>query len=212
MKKSCVLVLAAGLVAAFPSVMAAQSGEKPQPRGKIVVKTAADLPVHEYTIPGKVSEFLVSDAPFREFVAKVKADTLSDLETYDIQDKSTLQAYTQRLMFIALIEGRLDEVPALVERGRALEGKESKRLMTGAVGLSYTAAKQKAGEDHAAFEAAFRAALKSRVEGLPWEKVGDEVKQARGVAQIMSRDLVLGQVAAGLDPVDTQTWTCWPRL
>ena len=61
-----------------------------QPGGKIAVKTAADLPVHMYTIEGAASEFVVSDAPFKAFAAKVRTNIEGDLAKYDIQDPTTL--------------------------------------------------------------------------------------------------------------------------
>src|SRR4051812_38770444 len=57
---------------------------------KIVVKTADDLPRHTYHIDQKPSEFILSDKPFTEFVAKVKADAQADLAKYQIEDPTTL--------------------------------------------------------------------------------------------------------------------------
>ncbi len=202
MKRS--LMIVAGLCLALPGVARAQehAPKASEPSAaKVVVKTAADLPVHEYAISGKASEFLVSDGPFKEFVAKVKTDALADLAKYDIQDKTTLQGYHSLLSMIAMFEGDLAQVPVHVEAMRSLEGKESKKLMTGQTLLAYVAASKSAGKDRPAFEKAFRETLRANVSKLPYETVAEDMKQAKGMAQLISRDLILGQVSSGLDPV-----------
>ncbi|MFY7897377.1 MAG: S8 family serine peptidase, partial [Phycisphaerales bacterium] len=58
--------------------------------------------------------------------------------------------------------------------------------------------------DEAAYIEAFKQNLAKRIGALPWEKVREEVKQTRSTALIISRDLVLGQIQASLDPVVEQ--------
>jgi subtilisin family serine protease len=182
-----------------PATPAAASAE---PGAKIPVITAADLPVHVYSIKTPPSDFIESGEPFKAFVAKVRTNIESDLAKYDIKDPTTLKGYEQLRMQIAMVEGRMDDIPAIIERVRALETKESARLMTGQVALSMLAARKSAGaESGPAFEEAFKKELATRVGALPWETVGDDVKAANGRAQIMRRELMLGQVKAGLDPV-----------
>jgi subtilisin family serine protease len=184
---------------------AATPPSAPSQATKIAVKNASELPVHEYTISGAASEFLVSDQAFKDFVKQVKANTLADMAKYDIQDKTTLQGYYSLLMQIAAFEGRYDEIPALVEQVRGLEGKESKRLMTGQALLAMSQArKAAAGGDAKQVEAVFGATLKASVEKLPFDVVSEELKAAKGRAQLISKDLILGQVKANLDPVVAQ--------
>jgi len=204
-------VLAGGVVSAAPA-WAGQAGAggggsgggsggaQAQP-AKIPVKTADDLPRHTYAIEGKASEFLVSEAPFRAFVAKLKADMLDDLAKYDIQDKTTLKGYYQGLVQIAMFEGDWEGALKHVEAARALEGKDAQRLMMGQVLGAMVAARKSAGADKAAFTAAFKKELNARVGGLPWDKVRESVLGARSSAQILNRDLILGQVKGGLDPI-----------
>lgn len=199
-----VLALLAGGTGSAASARAEQAGgggaAQAQP-AKIPVKTADDLPRHTYAIEGKASEFLVSEAPFRAFVAKLKADMLDDLAKYDIQDPTTLKGYHQGLVQIAIFEGDWEGALKHVEAARALEGKEGQRLMMGQVLGAMVAAKKAAGEDQAAFTAAFKKELDRRVGGLPWDKVRESVLGARSSAQILNRDLILGQVKGGLDPI-----------
>jgi subtilisin family serine protease len=87
---------------------------------------------------------------------------------------------------------------------RSLETKESSRLMTGNTILAYLDAKKasptgKAGDE--AFDTAFEKSLSQRVGSLPWDKVAEDVKAARGRAQFLTRDLVIGGIKSQLDPV-----------
>ncbi|MBX3379409.1 MAG: S8 family serine peptidase [Phycisphaeraceae bacterium] len=177
--------------------------EPASPAGKIAVKTADDLPRHTYKIDGKASDFLVSDAAFKQFVAELKANTLSDLEKYDIQDKTTLKGYQQLLLQIAIFEGDYDEALRRSDLARELEGKESSRLMAGQTLRAMIAARKASenGADKAAYLAAFKKELEARVAPLPWDKVRESVLQARSTAMIVNRELVLGQVKANLDPI-----------
>lgn len=206
MLKPIAFVLVAGLSVALPVAEARQPQPTPasQPAGKIPVRSAADLPTHTYTIEGKASEFVQSDAPFKAFIQQVRTNLEGDLAKYDIQDKATLQQYYSQLMAVALLQGRDAEIPAMIEKIREVEGKESKKLMTGQTMLSYLAAR-KAGGDDAARLATFKKELMQRVAPLPIEKVREELASARGRAQMMSRDLILGQVKSGLDPVVEQS-------
>ena len=192
-----VLTILAGLAFTVPAL----AQEHAQPGGaKTQVKTAADLPVHTYAIQGKASEFLLTDKPFKDFVAKVRADLESDLATYDIQDKPTLQGFYSVLQAIAMLDGRHDDALAYIEKVRGIELKESKKLMTGQLLVAYVQAK-KSGATGEAFNAAFASNLQKNIASLPWDKVREDVIGSKGRAEMMSRELILGQLKGGLDPV-----------
>jgi subtilisin family serine protease len=195
------LALIAGLALALAPVQAQQPG---QPDTRIVVKTADDLPRHTYQIQGKASEFLVSDKAFKDFLNQIKADTEADLAKYKIEDPTTLQGYYGLLQQVAMLQGRFDDAQTYIEKVRALESKESKKLMTGQVLNSMIAARKAAGADSAKFTPAFKQELALRVKSLPWDKVRDEVTQAKGRAELVTKDLILGQLQGQLDPVVEQ--------
>jgi subtilisin family serine protease len=199
--KPILLAFAAGLalVLPCPSVLA-------QPKDdKIVVKSADDLPRHTYHIEGKASEFFLTDKPFKEFVSKVKADAEGDLAKYKIDDPTTLQGYYQLLLGIALFEGRDSDVLAYIDKSKAIETKESKKLTTGLVARALISAQKTAGTDQAKFDAAFKQELKDLVKDLPWEKVRETITQNKGRAEMFSKDLVIGGLKGGLDPVVEQS-------
>lgn len=201
MKPILALVCVCGLALPLSSALA-QQGQ--QPPAKIVVKSQDDLPRHMYKIEGKASDFLVSDKAFAQFAAKVKADVEGDLAKYDIQDNTTRQQYLSILQQIAVIENRWDDALKLVEQIRELEGKESKKLLTGQVLGAYVAAAKASPNDDAARDAAFKQDLSLRIKSLPWSVVREDVLQARARAQIITRDLMMGSMKAQLDPVIEQ--------
>jgi len=200
---AALLALFAGLASFAGPARGEPGAPGAAPGTKIAVKTLDDLPRHTYTIEGKASDFLLSDAAFKKFVAELKANTLSDLEKYDIQDKTTLKGFHQTLQQIALFEGNFDEVFRQIEIARGLEGKESSKLMMGQMLQSMVAARKVSnnGADKPTYFAAFKAELDKRVGALPWEKIRESVLQARSTAQIVNKELIVGQVKANIDPI-----------
>jgi subtilisin family serine protease len=199
--KSLLFALAAGLTFILPVQLAPA---QPKDDTRIVVKTADDLPRHNYKIEGKPSEFILAGKPFMDFVAKVKADVESDLAKYKIDDPTTLQGYYGLLQSIAMLEGRDSDAAGYIEKVRGLETKESKRLTTGLVSKSIIAARKTAGTDQAKFNAAFKEELTKAVAAMPWDTVRETVVQIKGQSEILSKDLLLGQMKGSLDPVAAQ--------
>jgi subtilisin family serine protease len=202
LSKPILVSLIAGLAFVLPcqSLLA-----QPEKDTRIVAKTADDLPRHTYHIEGKPSEFLLSDKPFTEFVAKVKADAEGDLAKYKIDDPTTLQGYYGLLQSVAMFEGRDQDVLSYIEKSRALETKESKKLAAGVVTRAVLAARKSAGSDAAKFDAAFKQELTKNVSGLPWDTVRETILQIKSQSEILTKDLVIGQLKAGLDPVVEQS-------
>ncbi len=193
------LLFSAGLATSAVAQDAAPTPAKAA-NGKIAVKTADDLPRHTYQVTGKASEFLTTAVEFRTFADKVVADAKDDLAKYDITDPSTLQEYHRLLMMDALLKGDDAAATAAIETIRGLEGKEAKKLMTGQTVLSYLAARKSAGTDQTKLNDLFKTELKQRVGSLPWDIVRDEVTSAKGRAELIRPELVMGQVQAALDP------------
>ena len=204
-RSSLALVLAAGLCVSFTSVLLAQqpgAGAPAAVGAKMPVKTADDLPRHTYKIEGKASEFVVSDGPYKAFLKQMKADLESDLAGYDITDPTTLQGYYQTLQAIAVLEGRWDDALACADKVKELETKEAQKLYSGTMLRSVVAAKKAAGAaGEAAEDAAFRKELEARARALPFDKVREILTRQKGQAEIITRDLLLGQIKGTLDPM-----------
>jgi subtilisin family serine protease len=208
MKRTLIVFLAAGLhISSWTGLTASAQDSKPaQPAAdkadtRKVVKTQDDLPRHTYKIEGKVSEFLLSDKPFKDFVAALKKDTEADLAQYKIEDPTTLQGYYGVLLQISVFEGRYEDALTFIEKIRGLESKESKKLMTGQTTRAMITAKKVAGDDKAKYLEAFKVSLDKYVRALPFEKVAEDVKAAKGRAEFVKRELILGSVQGQLDPV-----------
>jgi len=207
-KQTRVLVLTAAtlcLAAGFAAPAFAQDAQPAPspaaaPGAKKEVKTADDLPRHTYTIEGKATEFIKNPA-FGAFLDKVEADAKDDLAKYDIKDPSTLQEYHRLFMMASLLKGDEAGVLKAIESVRALEGKESKKLMTGQTVAAWLKAKRIGGEDAAKVNEAFKTNLKAQVGALPWTVVGDEVKAGKGRAEMMGPELVMGMMQSQLDPI-----------
>ncbi|GDX99790.1 hypothetical protein LBMAG48_21940 [Phycisphaerae bacterium] len=196
-----VLVAMAGLCVPLAAQAVAQEGAAAKQLAKKPVSSVMDLPRYTYKIEGKASEFLLTGEPFAKFVSEVKKNTQTTLDEYDITDKTTLKGLLGLQQAIAIFEGRTDDALAITPKLRELEDKEGVKLMQGEALAARVAAKKTAGADEAAYIEAFKKELEKRIGALPWEKVREEVKQTRSTAQIISKDLILGQVQAGLDPV-----------
>lgn len=201
------LVVAAGLALSLSLTPAFAEPPAAPETARKVVKTADDLPRHTYKIEGKASEFVLSDAPFKALVEEVKADLASDLRQFQIEDPSTLQGYYGVQQQIALFEGRGGDARALIEQIRELETKESKRLMTGQVLTAMLDAEKSSGgrAGDSKFDSAFKANLDRAVRSLPWTLVREDVLQAKGRAEIIRRELIIGSMQGQLDPIVAQS-------
>jgi subtilisin family serine protease len=169
---------------------------------KIKVTSLDDLPRFVYPIEGSASELLVSDE-FPAFAARVRKDVEQVLAAYDIEDPSTLQglyAVMQRLEFQA---GNYDASLGWLEKSRALEDKEANRLTSGLIDRAWVAAhRETPGEG---FNTAFARQLEALASGLPWAVVQDNIEQAKGRAEYISSNLLLGRVQSEMDPVVAST-------
>ena len=175
-------------------------------RKKIKIESRNDLPRYAYQIDGSVSELLKSDEDFAMLAKQVRADIESDLATYEIDDAATLQDFYGTLLALDMLEGRYDEALVRVEDIRALEDKEATRIMTGLSTKAMVAAARSAGGgvNDPEYKAAFQKHLAASVKDLPWDVVQDSIKQAKGMAEIFSENLLMGVVQAQMDPVVAQ--------
>lgn len=196
-QKKC-LVLAAMITAAGGISSATFAQE-----AKIVVKTADDLPRHTYTIVGSATDVLNSEEKFKALLDAVIANCEADLRKYDIQDPTTLQGYYQVLQTGALFNGDYDATLSYADKIKSLEAKDSKKMMSGATIRSYIKAR-KSGKTGADFDDAFAAELQDFVSALPWDKVGDQIKQSRAQSRMMSKDIMIGGIQMQLDPIIAQ--------
>jgi len=165
---------------------------------KIVLEKADDLPRHTYTINMAAVELIDDDAAVRALAAEVKKDLESDLATYEIPDKTTLKGYYGNLRTIAFVEGRYDDALAILEKQRALEEKESAKYLMGGITRAWIAAKRSGAGD---FGSAYESELKKIVNQWPYDVVQDDVKQQKASMEIVSRNLIVGQIGSTIQPM-----------
>jgi subtilisin family serine protease len=164
---------------------------------KIRIEKADDLPRHTYTISTTAVELLDDRAGATALAGQVKADLEADLAAYEIPDETTLQGYYGDLRIIAFIEGRYDDVLALLEKQRALEDKEASRLMMGATTSAWIAAERAGGD----FGSDFEAELAKIANAWPYDVVQDNVKQSKASLEIVTKNLIVGRIDSTVQPM-----------
>jgi len=195
-----VAMVAAGLAMSVSPVLAkpAAAPAATAPAGKKVVRTADDLPRHTYKIEGKASAMFDDPKAIDKLLVELKRDIEADLAGYDIQDRTTLQGYLTALQSIALLQGREAEALGYTDRIRDLETKEGEKLMSGLVQRALAAGR--AAPEGQVKEVIARE-LDKQLRVLPFDKIREIVAQRKSQMQMVTPDLVRGQLTAQLDPV-----------
>lgn len=164
---------------------------------KVKIEKLDDLPRHVLKIDMKAVDLLDNNDALMKLAKEVKANINGDLEKFDIQDKTTLKGMWADLGTIALLESNWDEYLKGLEARRGLEDKEAARYTTGLYMRAFIAAKKSGDAD---FEGALRRELTKLVNELPYDVCQDNIKGAKGSGEIMSRDLILGQINSTTQP------------
>jgi len=164
---------------------------------KIRIEKADDLPRHTYEIEGKAVELFQDQDQLMTLAREVAEDLRNDLEAYEIADKTTLKGYYQALGTVAMMEGRYEEYRDLLKQVIELEDKEAQRLLAGLVPLAWIDAIR---TPETPFDEAFGASLRNRVSNLPYEVVEANIKQQKGMMEIVSQPLIEGMVQGQVQP------------
>lgn len=165
---------------------------------KIVIEKLDDLPRHTYRISGSAVDFIQNREAVLALAAEVRSDLEADLEKYEIPDKTTIQSYYAQLGSIAFLEERYDDYLRYLNMGRELEEKEAGRLVAGLVGESWVIALK---SDEADRLKSFHHEFSTRVNALPFEVVEANIKQRKGMTEIMSATFVAGGVSSVIQPL-----------
>jgi subtilisin family serine protease len=167
-----------------------------------------DLPRHTYPVQGSVMDIVNSDEKFAPLAAQVRTDVESDLNNYDIEDKTTLKNLKGTLLKLDLLEGKNDDARKLIAELRDLEDKPALKLMTGflaEVRLDVQDQTKLTDLSSPEFQQAFQKELIARTNALPWNVVQDELKHAKGSFEIISKNLLVGEVQSEIEPTVKQT-------
>jgi len=211
----CAIVSILGLVgcqqkqepAAAPPQTPPQPAAPAEPTKPKITKLD-DLPRHTYPVQGTVMDIVNSADKFAPLAAAVRADVEKDLNDYDIEDKTTLKNLKGTLLKLDLLEGKNDEARKLITELRDLEDKPALKLMTGFLAetrLDVQDQTKQTDLSNPAFQAAFTKELATRANALPWNVVQDELKHAKGSFEILSKNLLVGEVQSSIEPTVKQT-------
>jgi subtilisin family serine protease len=185
------LLLAIGCCALVGTGLA----QKPQ------ITSQDQLPRFTYDYAGDVTAVITSETAYATLAAKVRADLERLLTDYDIQDRTTVQGIHGNLLSLDLLEGRYDSAAKHIAIMRELEVKPAAKLLTGLLAEAYIEARQATEfPNEAAFRQAFRSAYATRINALPWAIVGENLKQAKGSAEIVTEALILGNLQGSFQP------------
>ncbi|WP_289055840.1 S8 family serine peptidase [Carboxylicivirga marina] len=185
--KSILICLVATLAAPAFSAFAQQ---------KIVVTKAEDLPKHTYELQiNDAVTFIQDEKNVLDLAALIKHDLLNDLDTYEIKDKSSLNGIYSKLRVIAVLEK--DYVAALkyIQKSRVQSDKESDKLIRGLTTEALVNAfskydgttSTKIGNEVSSF-------LDDFFKEVDFSLIQEDVEQTKGILEIYSENLVIGQV------------------
>ena len=166
--------------------------------GKIKITKLSDLPPHTYAISGKPSVIVEDASAMIDLGVRVDADIAKDLETYEINDRTTLKRLTATRYVVAMLRKDWDRARALIAQLRDLEDKPSEKLTMGLMANAIIAGVQ-APPDQA--HQVVRDNLRGSIDALPFDEIRENIKQGKSRSEIISRNLVIGSVAGSIDTV-----------
>jgi hypothetical protein len=200
-------VAALSVVAVLGSATgAAPAGAQDAPKKPIT--SASDLPRYTYPIAGTASGLIGADAAtFAPFAAKVRADIDALLATYDIQDRGTLRGLLSEKLDVQVMSGTEDAAAAqTAAQIRALEDKPDSKLLSGVITNAVLGARaDTAASSGDAFATAFQKRYAAAIAPLPWSVVGTNLKESKTSFDVLTPALMIGQIAATLDPAVEKT-------
>lgn len=193
------LRVVASLVLLATLACAPLAAQPPTPARKSV-QSDADLPVASYVSQvTKASDLLSDDAAFAALAERLRADTEAQLRDYDIRDATTLVRRHELLQWLALLRGDVAEARSRGEAIRGLHADAAKRTTSGLLEEAAAAALD-AGDDKAAREAAYAAAVRERLAQADWASAGRPVTELNGTLSLWNDAVLLGVVQSDIDP------------
>ena len=192
----------AALIAAFAFTGGLASFAPAQAPAKKVVKTEADLPRFNYPLTTTATELLQSDdATFNVFAAKVRADVDSVLSDYDVQDHAALRDLVGVKLQLALLAGDDEAALKTIAKLRELQDKPDAKLTTGMQMTAIIQAAKETGKSSGPeFAAAYEKDYAAELTPLPWDVVGNRIKEAKSSSEIVTPSLILGSIQASVEP------------
>lgn len=167
---------------------------------KPTITSQDQLPRFEYALTGKATDILNNADAYQDLAQRVAADLEKLISENDIQDASTLQGILSTLMNIEFQNGNYDKALQRLEQIRELEAKPATKLTTGNLLASVIEARQMDLPSEKDYREAFKEIYTQRIQKLPYEIVGDNIKSAKGSAEIVTKALLMGSIESQIQP------------
>ena len=162
-----------------------------------IVATEADLPRFNYPVDGDVEHMLnMPEQQFSAFAGQLRSDIDNTLRAYDIQDHAAHISLLKGRLYLQMLAGENQAALETIQQMRALEDKPVAKLISllseEAIVRARLSAPAASAAPVAGCPAGYRDAYEKSVQALPWPVVGDELKQRKSFAGMMSKPFYAG--------------------
>lgn len=165
------------------------------------IDKAADLPRFSYELDASLEQTVRDPALFAAFAKQFRRDTQSVLTDHEIDDKATLRQLMGSLALLDYLEGEPDAALVGLAKVKALQEKPADKLLSGMqLGAIIAAQKQTGSPDSEVYFKDVGQRIGSALEAMPFDVVGNEVREMKASAEIMSEALALGYLREVLQP------------
>jgi hypothetical protein len=165
-----------------------------------VISSQDQLPRFEYPAPSPVTLILTDEEAFATLAEAVRRDVEGLLRDYDITDRTTRQGLIGTLMTLDIGAGDDEAALARIADMRALEEKPANRLTMGLLAESVIETRRLDHASEAVRRARFAEIYAEKINALPHDVVQDNIKSSKASAEIFSEALLLGAIAAQVQP------------
>ncbi len=169
---------------------------------KIKITKADELPRRSLQLNGKVLEILEDRAQLNRLTDELIKNLQSDLDKFDIADASTLQGYYLTLMQLYAAKGDYDKALSYLPLARQLESKPAGKITTGIFLETWVKTKRQiADATSEEFKKLFEKNYVEAYAKLPYPVIGESVEALKGSLTVQNKEIVLGSLESGLQPV-----------
>lgn len=188
-----------GLLLTLPAL--AQTNDPHRPAaladGRVRITSAADLPIHTYTVTSKAVPLAEDNEAMSSLAAAVSAAITSDLAQYDIADRSTRRDLYRTLEHAALLQQDFDAARRYSGIVRGLQDKPADQATSGLIGTALIDALQSPGAD---FHQTLRAGIVRAYRPIPYAWSHEDLQEQKSVTEIMTRDRIITHYANTVAP------------
>ena len=165
------------------------------------VDRASDLPRFTYRIDGSVEALLRDGARFKAFASERRRDVESVLAQYDIRDRATQRDLIGELAQLDFLDGRYDDALAHADAVKALQDKPADKLLSGMTLRAIVASQRAAGDRTSdAYRKGVATRLASDLNGMPYDVIQNEIREAKAGAELSSEARIIGYVREVIQP------------